>query len=562
MLTELHIKNFTIIDQLDLELHQGMTVVTGETGAGKSIIIDALELVLGARADSQAVRPHCERCEITAVFDIKLIARAQQWLNQHELDNDNDCILRRTINHDGRSRNYLNGRPITLTQLREFGALLVTIHGQHQPQSLLKRDTQRQLLDEFAGHDNLLATIKTVYEQWRDLNDEYTTLTQQIKERTSRCEFLRYQVAELDELALAANEYDTLNQEHLQLANHDQVIAVCQQALQSAIDNDQQSLYAQLNDINQQLGSIININPQIATAHECFRNAAIQIEEASHELRNYIAGLDSDPERLSYVDQRLTKIHDMARKHQVTPEQLPELHSKLHTELTNLENSDERLASLQQQLQTLTKQYQQLGKQLTQSRTKASKRLAKQITASIEKLGMPGGNLTIKFEPIATDTLSPFGMERIEYHVRTNPGQPLQPLAKVVSGGELSRISLAIHVLTAQKEHASTLIFDEVDVGIGGSTAEIVGQMLKQLSNTAQVICITHLPQVAAQGSQHLRVSKHSKNKSTYTNIVALSTNEKINEIARMLGGINITDNTLAHAKEMLKLEPTDLETN
>lgn len=554
MLKHIYIKNFTIISELDLELTHGLTVITGETGAGKSIVLDALQIALGDRAESNLIRANNERCEISITFDIKANKLAQQWLEVQALDEEDECIVTRILSKDGRSRTMINRRPCTLQQVRELGNFLVQIHGQHQHQALLKNDHQRELLDDFSAHPDICHQVRKLYQQWHDINDEISKLKNSTQDQSARIDLIQYQLTELNQLALKDNELSELEQEHRKLANAEQIIYQTNQALNFLSDNEENSSLAHLYDAQQQIQMLSDKHATLSNAGELINNAIIQIEEAADELRNYLDHLEINPERLQEIEQRLTIIHDVARKHHVQPEQLLELQQRLQQQLQGLLHSGERISYLEQQLQKLYTEYLQVASQLTASRQKAAKKLAKLISEQIRPLGMPNAELKVELQPLSNSQPAPHGLERIEFLVNTNPGQTLQPLSKVASGGELSRIALAIQVVTAQTTGTPTLIFDEVDVGISGGTAEIVGKLLKSLGDKAQVLCITHLAQVASQGHQHLHVQKITSKQHTETTIKLLSPREKIDEIARMLGGVKITDRTLAHAKEMLGL--------
>lgn len=554
MLNHIQIQNFTIIDQISLDLSAGMTVLTGETGAGKSILIDALSLALGGRADNKVIRHGTQRCDITATFDISSVIAAQKWLSEHDLNNDNDCILRRVINVDGPSRSFINGQPMPLQLVRELGDLLVDIHGQHEHHSLLKRDVQRQLLDDFAGHADFLAKTQSLYQQWRTTTQNYNDLLTRSRDQAARSEFLRFQVQELSQLDLSEKELESLDKEHKQLANMGELINNCQHALTVLHEKEDDNALQLLKQAQAALATLKHLDEKISTSSELLDSAIIQTQEAVDELNHYVDKLELNPHRLQEIEQRLVDIHNISRKHRVKPEEIPTLLQQFVNELQQLENSNQNLQVLQEKLQSLEKEYHSVAIQLSNSRQKVAKKLSKNIQESMQQLGMPGGKFDIQLETIKDSLINPYGLERIEFVVSANPGQPLQSLAKVASGGELSRISLAIQVITAQTNVTPTLIFDEVDVGIGGSTAAIVGQLLRQLGNTAQVLCVTHLAQVAAQGHHHLQVNKFTEKNQTRTQINQLNVEEKIQEIARMIGGMKITKQTLAHAKEMLEL--------
>jgi DNA repair protein RecN (Recombination protein N) len=539
MLTHLFIKNFTLIDTLDLPLHAGMTVITGETGAGKSIILDALSLALGARADNTFVRQGDDRCEIIATFEIQKNAQAREWLLARDLLAEDECILRRSLTTDGRSKCFINGQPVTLQSLRELSVYLVNVHSQHEHQQLMQRDNQRELLDAFAGHMNIVNNVKHLYKQWRDVTEKLEQQKQQLGDRGSRLAFLQYQVSEFAQLRFNQDELIQLEKEHKNLTHAEQRIANYQQLLQ---------LLEQIQFGKAQ--SLANTLPEKSIA-ELLNNAAIQLQEAQGEVESALEHAEVNPERLQQIEQRLTKIHDLARKHRVKIEELPVLQERLETELHSLQRIDVQLEQLQKDLKMLAETYEKAAHELTKGRETAAKKMAKQIEQHMQTLGMPGGKFSIQLEPAAS-IYNLYGAEKVEFLVSANPGQPLQLLNKVASGGELSRISLAIHLIAAQKQQLPTLIFDEVDVGIGGSTAAIVGQLLKTLAKRAQILCITHLPQVASQGNNHLQVEKTVNKKQTSTQISYLSMEDKIQEIARMLGGLKITDQTLAHAREMV----------
>ncbi|MFU8797591.1 MAG: DNA repair protein RecN [Gammaproteobacteria bacterium] len=539
MLQYINIQNFTIINQLELELKSGLTALTGETGAGKSIILDALQLALGERTDTSLIRHGCDRCEIAATFTLS--PSAKHWLMGHDIDaSDNAIILRRVIAQDGRSRGYIQGQPAPLQLLKDVGNLLVNIYGQNEHQSLRKRDAQRELLD--AEYSNLVETVRKQYEAWHKTHAELDQLRTQ--DHTARSAFLRYQIQELDALGLTESELAQLETEHKQLAHANQLLSEGHAALDMLVDNKA------ITKAHHLLAGIQNIDPQVTPITELLNTALIQTQETLNELRNYLEKLELNPERLIFVEQRLQTIYDLARKHRIQPENLHVLHQTLLSELKQLENTHDRLAQLEKSLNTALQTYKDAAKKLSLQRQKTAAAFSEKITTRMQTLGMPGGKFGISIEPL--DAPSPHGLERIEFHVSANPGQPLQPLSKVASGGELSRISLAIQVMAAHRNTTPTLIFDEVDVGIGGGTAEIVGNLLRTLGETAQVLCVTHLPQVASKSHHHLLVQKHVVNSHTVTQIQRLDPDQKVQEIARMLGGLKITKQTLAHAKEMI----------
>ena len=551
VLNQLSVQNVAIVENLQLDLYPGMTALTGETGAGKSIIIDALDLALGGRANTGLIRHGADRAEISAIFNVHAIPEAKAWLTEHELDNDDDVILRRVIKQDGRSRHFINGQACTQSQLRVLGDMLLNIHGQHEHQSLLKNDKQRDILDRYGKHETALQKTKQCYQQWAEKQQRLQALIASPSEQHARLELLQYQVKELQHLAVTSSEVTTCEQEHKQLAHADSLrdnVKIACGALDAETDVNATQL---IHQAQMAVKSIINLAPTLTPCVELLASANIQIQEASTELNHYLNNLEVNPERLFALEQRLNQIHDIARKHHVEPEQLPEVQARLEQELEQLQNADQLHAQLQQEIIALETQYHALSAKLTKQRQKTAKKLNVLVSDSMQTLGMVGGKFAIHLQ--AHNDITAYGAERIEFQVTANPGQPLQALNKVASGGEMSRISLALQMITAQKEDTPTLIFDEVDVGIGGGTAEVVGTLLRQLGEKAQVLCITHLPQVAAQAHQHLQVQKQTKNKQTHTTIIALEKQPRIAEIARMLGGVKITQQTLNHATEMLE---------
>lgn len=554
MLTNIQINNLITLHQLNLECHSGTTVITGETGAGKSILIDAIELALGSRATGDIVRPSQDKADINICFDISKLAEARAWLKNYDLEDESkECVIRRTIYRDGRSRSYINGMPTTLQPLRELSELLLQIHGQHEHQSLLKTEHQRAMLDRYAGHLQLVDKVHALAEEWLNIQREIAGLRQLTEERHTRGEFLKFQLHELEELQLTQDEFQILDLEHKQLAHAGELLQNIHHTLHLLAENDEHNVLHMLHQAVQALETVQRVDPKITTWIESMKTAIIQVSDTEDELRRYLEIVDLDPERLQWVEERISKIFEVARKHKVAPNELYELQQRIAAESSELETSDERLAEFTQQIATLEKKYYEIANQLSKSRVQAAKKLANEITKIIHELALPHGEFYIHLERETTPSILPFGLEKIIFQIKTNAGQTLQPLAKIASGGELSRISLAIHMATAEQHTVSTLIFDEVDVGIGGGVAETVGKLLRRLGKTHQLLCITHLPQVAAQGHHHLRVAKISKQNTTFTHIEHLTPAEKINELARMLGGTEITKKTWEHAKEMLE---------
>jgi len=552
MLNHIRIRNFAIIDHLDLEFDQGLTALTGETGAGKSILLGALGLLLGDRADSDNVRDGSSKSEISAEFNISQLEHITHWLEQKELDSETDCLLRRRLSSDGRSRAFINGTPVPLQDMRELGEMLVDIHGQHEHQSLMKPQMQRQLLDDYANHKKSLTELKTVFQQWNKTNTEYNQLKNASDDRNDRIDLLRYQVQELDALALTDGEYQNLTEEHQRLANSDHLMETSQTALQVLYEAEEGSVYSQLSQQASQIESLSETDHQLSPANNMLNEAMIQVEETASHLRDYLSQLESNPQRFQELDCRIALIHDLSRKHHVEPEKLIEIHQQLTDELNNLDHADENLLGLEKQSKQLQEKYLSLATQLSKSRKKTAKALNKQITEAMQTLGMQGGVFEINVNENKSSTFSATGLDEIEFTVSANPGQSCKALAKVASGGELARISLAIQMITAQQGRIPTLIFDEVDSGVGGGIAEIVGRHLRTLGDSRQVFCVTHLPQVASQAHHHMQVQKQTDQKETITQINSLSKKQRIEEISRMLGGVEITKQTRAHAEEML----------
>ncbi|WP_415899373.1 DNA repair protein RecN [Neptuniibacter sp. QD48_11] len=550
MLNQLSICDFAIVDHLDLELSQGMTVVSGETGAGKSIMLDALGLALGNRAESGAVRQGAEKADITASFNIDSIPEASQWLSENDLDNDGECILRRVITKEGRSRCYINGRPSPASLVKNLGELLIAIHGQHEHQRLLKKDHHRTLLDNFAGQAKLVSQVHSSYQQWHKLDSELKRLSEQSAEQTARVQLLSYQIEELDQLALTDGELKQLEEEQKTLANAESILNTGHQLINLASDSDDANCVQQLNHCLQLLSEIQSESPSVRQANEMLNSALIQVEEASNEIRHYMDRVNVDPSRQQDVEERLSTIYEIARKHRINPDELCEFHQSLSQELSSLSRSDEELEQLALDVESAKTEYLAYANKLSTKRSASAKKLGKLVDQQLHNLGMPSAQMSVALTALEKPSLN--GLEEVEFLIITNAGQPPKPLGKIASGGELSRISLAIQVITAQTSTTSTLIFDEVDVGIGGAIAEVVGRLLRQLGEKAQILCVTHQPQVASQGHQHLFVSKQTDKKTTHTQINQLCADSRVQEVARMLGGIDITERSIEHAKEML----------
>jgi DNA repair protein RecN (Recombination protein N) len=552
MLLNLNIIDLAVVKSLDLDLEKGMSVLTGETGAGKSILLTALGLALGDRADSGYVRPNCKRAEINLEFDLADAPSAQQWLKDNELDAEQQCLIRRIVSADGRSKAYINSRPVTLQALQELSEKLVEIHGQHAHLRLLNTDEQRRLLDSYAKNQPLLDSVNACYREWHQTSKELAALIKSSVDQTEREELLRYQLEELQQLDLANFSYAAISEEHSKLANLGQILSTGQAQVDLLYESDQQSINQMLNHCLTELNHIAQFAPELNEICTMLSEAQIQVEEASFQLRRFLESQEADPQHLEALENQIGIIQSLSRKHHVTPDELPELVGKLELELDGLTHSSERIEALTATAAQLLAQYHELAEQLSGKRKLSGKKMQQQISAMIKELGMPQGEFLVDIGALDSDTPKLNGKDKIEFLVSANPGLPAKPLAKVASGGELSRISLAIQVITSSDKTTPTMIFDEVDSGIGGGIAEIVGQKLRSLSHNRQVMCVTHLPQVAAQAHHHLYVEKNNKTDMTSSNVRLLDTEERIEEIARMLGGVNITANTLAHAKEML----------
>jgi DNA repair protein RecN (Recombination protein N) len=552
MLLNLNIIDLAVVKSLDLDLEKGMSVLTGETGAGKSILLTALGLALGDRADSGYVRPDCKRAEINLEFDLSDAPQAQQWLEENELDEEQQCLIRRIVNQDGRSKAYINNHPVTLQSLQELSEKLVEIHGQHAHLTLLNTDEQRRLLDSFAKNQTLLDEVNECYRQWHNANKELQKLIKASTDQTQREELLRYQIDELQQLDLSHNSYSDLSEEHSKLANLEQILTTGQSQVDILYENDQLSVNQMLSHSVSELSHIARFAPELNEICNLLSEAQIQTEEAAHQLRRFLESQEAEPLRMELLENQIGIIQSLSRKHHVASDELPEQLIKLEHELDGLTHSSERIEALKISTEKLLSQYYQLAEQLSEQRRHGGEKLQKQISAMIKELGMPQGEFLVNISALDTDVPKLNGKDIVSFLVSANPGLPAKPLAKVASGGELSRISLAIQVTTSNDKTIPTMIFDEVDSGIGGSIAEIVGQKLRSLSHNRQVMCVTHLPQVASQAHHHLYVEKNSQADITSSTVRLLDNEERVEEIARMLGGVNITAKTRAHAKEML----------
>lgn len=553
MMTQLSVRHLAVVEDLSLQFQSGMTSLTGETGAGKSMLVDALSLVLGDRADSNMIRQGHDRAEIEASFDLHLNPALHDWLKQQELDDEDSCQLRRTISRDGRSKAYINGRQVPLTQLKSVSERAVDIHGQHAHQSLLRAETQRELLDVVADNKALLTQLKQAYKDWQHTQQQLLAVEQQAEQNTARLELLTYQVEELSAHDLTAPSIETLLQQQQQLANAAELVQSCEVCLDQVFDQEQGAAYDAIGQAIKSFEKLHTIEPRFAPILETLNSALINLDESATAIRHYLDHSELDTSLLDEVETQLAQLHDLARKHHIDIEALPALYSTLSAEYSALSQAGQSRTSLEKACAQAQQTCVGLTEEIRQRRQAVIPTLSKQITDSIQQLAMPSGKVEFTLEPFATGEFSEHGADQIKLLVTTNPGQPSGELAKIASGGELARISLAIQVVTAGKRTVPTLIFDEVDVGIGGGVAEIVGQHLRVLASTQQVICITHLPQVASQAHQQLQVRKQFAENSTHIEIEQLTYAQRIEEIARMLGGMNLTEKTRSHAQEMLE---------
>lgn len=547
MLQSLSIRDFIIVESLDLEFSNGFTTLTGETGAGKSILIDALSLALGARNEGEVVRKACEKADISVTFSLN--PQAQQWLNENEIEAEDNLILRRVIYADGRSRGFINGTAASIGQLKDLGEYLIDIYSQNAHHSLLKSTTQRQILDAFAGNTELAQQVAAHYKTWHALRVKYLELEKNAAAFADELAELRDKTRELKQLGFAIEEWTELQAEHHRLANGASLLAGLEACI-GLLDDNEPNANAMLAQVQHKLISLVEFDPQLKEAADGVDSALIQIEEATRSLNRYLQRAELDPARLAEVENRIQAIHNTARKYRVKPEELPELLANDLARMAELESfaNDGALAKLEAEALST---YQTSAKQLSAKRQIAANTLSQKISAEMQRLSLSGGKFEVALQACEA---SSHGLETVEFLVAGHAGVEPRPLNKVASGGELSRISLALHVTTAAQNTVPCMIFDEVDVGIGGGVAEVVGQLLKQLGSERQVLVITHLPQVASQAAQHLQVSKTQINGATLSQIQVLSQQQRIEEIARMLGGIQITETTRNHAKEMLKL--------
>jgi len=552
MLRSLQIRNFAIIDEIDITFNDDMTVLTGETGAGKSILIDALSLVLGERGSSNLIRNKEKRAEYTAEFEITNNSHALNWLIEKSLDNENECILRRTISPDGKSRSFINGNTVNLQSLKSLGDLLVDIHGQHFHQSLCKKNVQRDLLDHFGGLSVTKNKIKRIFNEWKELSDQLSKMIQGNINKEDRIDLLSFQLKELDELALISGEYDSLNSEFKKISNIEKINKGINSLIDCLQSNEITNVEQMLNDSIKNIDTLATFDNSLDETKNLLSEAEINVSEAIGNLSRYGESIDYDNQKSREIEERINTIISLSRKHRVDPDELIDTKIQIEKELNELNNSQTSIDMAERHLSDLRKKYDDLASELTKKRSDSAKKLSGLVADSMNELGMTGGIFEVEITP--SNNISQHGNDDITFHISANPGQKPQPLSNIASGGELSRMSLAIQVITSNGTNIPTMIFDEVDSGIGGAIAEVVGNKLKDLGQNKQVLCVTHLAQVASKGKSHIRINKLTDNKKTKIYASKLNSDERIEEIARMIGGIELTEKTREYAKEMLSL--------
>jgi len=552
MLMNLQVRDFAIVEKIDIEFGAGMTVLTGETGAGKSILVDALGLVLGERGSAQLVRDGAKRAEFAAEFDVSNLPSATAWLVDNALDIDGECLLRRVINADGRSRAFVNGNAVPLSQLKLLGELLLDIHGQHFHQSLGRRPVQRDLVDHYGGLLEQRANVATSFSSWTAVAERLKQLLDADADRASRLDLLTFQLQELESLGLTEGEAESLNNERQKLQHCGRLADGVAEALVALIDSDTSNANSLIAEATRSLTSLCEFDATLKPLIEMLNSASIQVSEATETLRRYGDDIDMDPNRRDWVEERLDAMQAIARKHRVTVDEVPALHDKFREEFDELKNSAERGRELEAQAKSMRADFLKKAQALSRARSKAATQFSKAVTDAMSGLGMPGGVFKATLHKLSEDDARPWGLDDIEFLISANPGQKPQSLAKIASGGELSRMSLSIQVIASDGSAIPTMVFDEVDSGVGGGVAEMVGRRLQQIGANRQVLCVTHLAQVASLADEHFRISKVTDGKSTRTGLHVLGKDERIEELARMLGGVEITATTLEHAAEML----------
>jgi DNA repair protein RecN (Recombination protein N) len=552
MLSLIRVKNYAVIDEIEVEFAAGLNVMTGETGAGKSILVDALGLALGDRADATAVRQDTERAEISVAFDVPAGHTALAWLAERGLDDDAACTLRRLLGADGRSRAFINGQPVNLQDLKDLGGLLVDIHGQHAHQSLLEAGNQRALLDAADDLAPLATIVAERFAMWQALLEQLENRRSSSAQRQTEIELLRFQVTELEALALVEGEPERLRTERDRLANTDRLMGGISAALDALAESEAGSAYSAVILARRELEKLTDVDAALRSPAAALATIEIELREAEIALQHYRDRIEADPARLSWLDDRLARIRTLARRHGVAEEALTGTLAALRERLSTLDGGGESLATLEQKTADARATFLDSGRQLSGKRAKHAAALSRSVSSLLVELGMPHGEFRVELQPKPIERADATGLERVEFQVKLNPGLPFAPLAKVASGGELSRISLALEVVRSGASPVTAFVFDEVDAGIGGRVADIVGRKLRQLSATRQVLCVTHLPQVASHGEAHYRVLKQTDGKSSRTEVRSLTSKERVEELSRMLGGVEVTARTRAHAAEMI----------
>jgi DNA repair protein RecN (Recombination protein N) len=552
MLSLIRVKNYALIDEIEVEFGGGLNVMTGETGAGKSILVDALGLALGDRADAAAVRHDAERAEISVAFDVPKGHEALRWLAERGLDDDTACTLRRLVGSDGRSRAFINGQPVTLQDLKTLGSLLVDIHGQHAHQSLLDTGNQRALLDADDELAPVARSVAELFAAWQTLVEQLENRRSSSAQRQSETELARFQVAELEALKLEEGEPERLRGERDRLANTDRLLSGASAALDALAENEAASAYAAVVLARREIDKLAEVDADLRAPAAALASIEIELREVETTLQHYRDRVEADPARLAWLDDRLARVRTLARRHAASDNDLPRVLATLRARLAELDGTGEPLEALEKRVAEARTQFVAIARRLSGLRAKHAAALSRQVTGLLVELGMPHGELRIALEEKPVERADATGLERVEFQVKLNPGLPFAPLAKVASGGELSRISLAVEVARSGASPVTAFVFDEVDAGIGGRVADIVGRKLRQLSATRQVLCVTHLPQVASHGEAHYRVAKHTDGKVSRTEVRSLTNKERVEELSRMLGGVEVTARTRAHAAEMI----------
>ncbi len=552
MLCYLNIRNFIIAQAIELDAQKGLTVLSGETGAGKSIILDALMLLAGGRADSSQVRHGEDKADLSATFLVTPDSAAGQWLQEQELWQEGECVVRRVLTADGRSRAFINATPVPVAKLKAFGELVLQIHAQHEHQRLMRPEQHLAILDSYARPGKLLDDVKTLYKEWRDVRDRHQTLQTNTDQASAEQQLMTYQLNELNELALEEDELAELEAEQKSLSHAESLLQTAGQVSQLlSSDSEDTDLLGLMRQSVQLLEPQAELSPALQNALSLMQEAQVQLDEANSDLLHFAEDFEWDPERLAVVENRLSQIYDMARKHHCRPEELPALRADLEARTANFTDVQEELETLASREIELAQAYQEKAEALTRHRAEKGEALAQALAQQLQKLNMPHAQLVCRVTP-QPEKAGPRGIDDVEICLSANPGQPVQPLHKAASGGELSRIALAIQVVAQQTQKAPTLFFDEVDVGISGATAEEVGRLIRQLSEHSQILCITHLPQVASFGHHHWLVEKRVENNATLSEVRALDPEKRTEEVARLISGTRVTDTTLAHAKDLL----------